>query len=256
MSSRTAILSFVLVLATTATALAAGPALAGNATGNASPQILSATTSTALPLTREYLLTALSRDLVAHYNLEGDLDLELLRAWSPPAQIATTWAITITEYPTVAASSMLLRCRVVVDGNVVAEPTLVVRAALWRDVWAARNQLTFGATFEPSMLEARRIDMFRERDALPAAVGDRSYVFARGVSAGRLLTWRDIARRPLVKKGDMVDVSAIEGTLVVTMKAVAMENGSQGDTVTVRNPDSRKDFAAMVIDENRVQVRF
>jgi flagella basal body P-ring formation protein FlgA len=40
------------------------------------------------------------------------------------------------------------------------------------------------------------------------------------------------------------------------MKALAMENGSQGDTVTVRNPQSRKDFAAMVVDENRVQVRF
>jgi flagella basal body P-ring formation protein FlgA len=40
------------------------------------------------------------------------------------------------------------------------------------------------------------------------------------------------------------------------MKALAMENGAQGDVVTVRNPESRKDFAAQVIDENRVQVRF
>jgi hypothetical protein len=27
-------------------------------------------------------------------------------------------------------------------------------------------------------------------------------------------------------------------------------------TVTVRNPESRKDFAALVVSENRVQVRF
>ena len=53
-----------------------------------------------------------------------------------------------------------------------------------------------------------------------------------------------------------VEVSAVDGMLAVTMKALAMENGAQGDTVTVRNPESRKDFAAMVIDENRVQVRF
>jgi flagella basal body P-ring formation protein FlgA len=40
------------------------------------------------------------------------------------------------------------------------------------------------------------------------------------------------------------------------MKALAMENGAQGDTVTLRNPVSRKDFSALVVDENRVQVRF
>jgi flagella basal body P-ring formation protein FlgA len=40
------------------------------------------------------------------------------------------------------------------------------------------------------------------------------------------------------------------------MKALAMENGAQGDTVTVRNPVSQKNFAAVVVDENRAQVRF
>lgn len=210
----------------------------------------------AVPLTREALLAGVSRELVAHYNLEGDLDLELLRSWSPPPQLAKAWTITVIEYPAVAASSMLLRCRIAAEGKVVAEPQLVVRAALWRDAWLTRSQLTIGATFDPSVLEARRVDLFREREALPAAVGDRSYIFARGVPAGRLLTWNDIARRPLVKKGEIVDVSAVEGTLIVTMKAVAMESGAQGDTVTVRNPESRKDFAAMVVDENRVQVRF
>ncbi|MCX6945752.1 MAG: flagella basal body P-ring formation protein FlgA [Opitutales bacterium] len=40
------------------------------------------------------------------------------------------------------------------------------------------------------------------------------------------------------------------------MKALALENGAQGDTVTLRNPESHKDFSALVIDENHVQVRF
>jgi len=71
-----------------------------------------------------------------------------------------------------------------------------------------------------------------------------------------MLTWRDITRRPLVKKGDIVEVSASTGLLVVTMKALAMESGAQGETVTVRNPESHKNFSAIVVDENRVKVRF
>lgn len=212
--------------------------------------------ATPTPLTRDLLLGELTRKLSAHFNLEGELQLEFIRAWAPPARVASIWELQVLEFPSVAAASMMLRCRILADAAPVTETTFVVRAQLWRDAWATRQPLTIGGSFDPAMLEARRVDLFRDRDALPAAVGDRSYVFARAVTAGRLLTWRDIARRPLVKKGDMVEVSAIDGLLAVTMKALAMENGAQGDTVTVRNPESRKDFAAMVIDENRVQVRF
>ena len=208
------------------------------------------------PLTHEQFVAALTRDVAAHFNLEGDLQLELLRPWAPPARVAATWTVSLVEYPAVPSASMLVRCRVQADNQPVADTSLVLRAALWRDAWAARTPLTNGTIFDPSQLEVRRVDLLRERDVVPAAVGDRTYIFSRSVSAGRLLTWHDIARRPLVKKGDVVEVSASEGQLLVTMKALAMENGAQGDTVTVRNPESQKNFAAVVVDENRVQVRF
>lgn len=213
----------------------------------------------ATPLTRDQLVAAVARDLTTHFNLEGELQLDLLRPWTSPARSATAWDVAVLEYPSVASSSMLIRIRIIADGKVVsstADAALVLRASLWRDVWAARQPLTVGTTFDPAALEARRVDLFREREALPAAVGDRSFIFARAVSAGRMLTWRDITRRPLVKKGDVVEVSANSGQLLVTMKALAMESGAQGDTVTVRNPVSLKNFAAVVVDENRVQVRF
>lgn len=208
------------------------------------------------PLSQETFNAALTRDLAAHFNLEGDLQIEFLRPWSSPDRVARAWQVQITEYPAVAATSMLLRCRILADGESLGDTTLTLRASLWRDAWVARQPLTNGTPFDASLLEARRVDMLRERDALPAAVGDHSFNFVRGVQAGRLLTWRDVARRPLVKKGELVEVSAADGQLVVTMKALAMQNGAQGEVVTVRNLDSKKDFSAFVIDENRVQVRF
>jgi len=208
------------------------------------------------PLARDQLLAALTRELTAHFNPEGELQLELVRPWSPPARVAGSWAVEVLEYPAVLSASMLVRCRLHADGAPVAETPLVLRASLMSDVWLTRVPLTGGALFDPAQLEARRIDLLRERNAVPVAVGDRSYIFARAVPAGRLLTWHDIGRRPLVRKGGLVDVSAAEGQLVITMKALAMENGAQGDTVTVRNPESQKSFAAVVVDENRVQVRF
>jgi flagella basal body P-ring formation protein FlgA len=220
------------------------------------PANLAAEAPVALPFTQEEFTQTLTRELTAHFNLEGDLQLEFLRPWSSPERVALDWQVQITEYPSVAASSMLLRCRILADGQSLGETTLTLRASLWRDAWVARQPLVNNTPFDATQLETRRVDLLRERDALPAAVGDRTFNFVRGVQAGRLLTWRDIARRPLVKKGEMVEVSAADGQLVLTMKALAMQNGAQGEVVTVRNVDSKKDFSAFVIDENRVQVRF
>ncbi len=210
----------------------------------------------AAPLAQDQFLAALNQDLSAHFNLTGELTLELIRPWTPPAQSAVSWSVVVTEYPSVAGSSMLVRCRVLADGVVAAESTLLLRAALWRDAWVSRAPLSIGATFDPSQLDTRRVDVFRERDALPADVGDSSFIFTRALTASRLLSWRDIGRRPLVRKGEMVEVAATEGTLLITLKGLAMENGAQGDTVTVRNLDSKRDIHARVVAENRVQVRF
>jgi flagella basal body P-ring formation protein FlgA len=207
-------------------------------------------------LTQEQFVAALGADLSSHFNLEGELQLELLRPWSAPERAAQSWQVEVTEYPAAPAGSMMLRCRIRGDGAAGAEQTLVLRAALWRDAWYARQPLSNGTRFDPSMLDARRTDFLRDRDALPATAGDGSYDFARGVLAGRLLSWRDIARRPLVHKGEVVDVSATDGLLTINLKGLALQNGAQGETIAVRNPDSKRDFSASVIDEKRVQVRF
>jgi flagella basal body P-ring formation protein FlgA len=210
----------------------------------------------AVPLAQDQFLAALNRDLAAHFNLTGELSVELLRPWTPPTRAAVAWEVVVTEYPTVAANSMLVRCRVLADGDIAADAAFMLRASLWRDVWVARSPQPLGTTFDVAQLDTRRVDLFRERDALPADVGDSSFVFTRNLTPGRLLNWRDVARRPLVRKGEMVEVAATEGSLLITLKGLAMENGAQGDTVTVRNLESKRDIHAQVVAENRVQVRF
>jgi len=208
------------------------------------------------PLTREAFVAALADSLTAHYNLEGELQLELLRTWSAPATVARVWTVDVTEFPSLIATSMLVRGHVLADGRPEAEFFVTLKAAVWRDAWAARQPVAVNTTFDPSLLEVRRIDFLREREALPAAVGDGSFVFTRAIQPNRLLSWRDVARRPLVRKGDVVEVAAVDGMLQVTMKGLAMESGAQGDTVTIRNPESHCDFTAQVVAQNRVQIRF
>jgi flagella basal body P-ring formation protein FlgA len=208
------------------------------------------------PLAQDAFMSALTRDVSAHFNVEGVMQLELLRPWPETRVVSPNWTLSVLEYPQAPSSTMLLRCQVRDEAGVVVEATLAVHAALWRDAWVVRLPVTTGETFDPANLEPRRSDMLRNRDLLPASEGDRSYVFSRSVPVGRMLTWHDIARHPLVRRGDLVVVTAADGLLVVSMKALALENGAQGDTVTVRNTESRKEFTALVTDEDHVQIQF
>ena len=65
-----------------------------------------------------------------------------------------------------------------------------------------------------------------------------------------------LSRRALVRKGEVIDVTATDGALSITMKALAMENGSAGETVRVRNIESKKEFPVLVVADARAQVRF
>jgi flagella basal body P-ring formation protein FlgA len=212
--------------------------------------------SVAAPLTREDFVTALAGNLTDHFNLEGELQLELNRAWLAPVQLAHRWSVAITEYPPMVAPSMLAHCRVHADGQLAGEYTLALRASLWRDAWTARQPVSANAIFDPALLEARRVDFLREREALPTTVGDHSFIFARSIQPHRLLTWRDVSRRPLVRKGELVEVAAIDGLLQVTMRGLALENGAAGDTVTIRNTETKKVISAQVVAENRVLIHF
>lgn len=221
------------------------------------PQSAAAEKVAALPISREQFVAELTTQLSAHLKLEGELQLELTRAWVCPTVAADSpWQLELTEVPARPTSNMVLRCRILANGALIGEWSLVVRAQLWRDAWVTRFPVDRGQTFDTAQVDSRRVDTFRERDTVPAEANDTVFAYTRPITAGRLLTWRDLAKKSLVRKGDIVDVSALDGQLSITMKAQALANGGRGDTVIVRNMESRRDFPALVIAENRVQVRF
>ena len=89
-----------------------------------------ATEPLATPFTHELLLAALTKELAGHFNLEGDLQLELIRPWAPPARIAAGWTLQVLEFPLVASATMMVRCRVLADAAAVAADLQTLRTLL------------------------------------------------------------------------------------------------------------------------------
>src|SRR5476651_254801 len=190
--------------------------------------------SDAAAFTPQAVEAALAHDIAAHFNLDGEFQVTLERPWVPERAVSPGWTLSILEYPNSAQSTMLVRCEVR-DSSGPLSSSVLVHATLWRDAWAVKLPLTPNSAFDASRLEPRRCDMLREQGLIPTSIGDETYVFARGVPVGRMLTWHDVSRHQQVRRGDLIEATATEGMLRISMKVVAMESGVRGDTITVRN---------------------
>lgn len=204
------------------------------------------------------LLAELERQLSLRVQPAGQLRLfPIARLPELPAS-ARLPEVELVEAPVrLTSSSVLLRFRLT-DG----ERTLGLHAATFRvqvlaEVWMPAQRLTPGTILSAGEVVTREVDLVREARAVPA---DPSlfgrYEITRALTPDRALTWQDLAPRALVRKGQLVDVVATEGLLSVSMKGQATRSGALGEVVVVRNLESKREFSAEVIDENKVRVRF
>lgn len=65
-----------------------------------------------------------------------------------------------------------------------------------------------------------------------------------------------LVKIPLIRSGDIVTVIAERSSLRITMTAKAKGSGAFGDTITVQNSISLKEFPAKIIDANTVKIVF
>ncbi len=227
-----------------------------NAQGSAPSVVTSVGTVT---VGEREVLDALQRELSARYSLEGDLKLSLSQAWKPiEIRNGRDWKLFIDQAPQGGLSSRpQVRFHIESAGKEIGSWQESLRASLWRPVWVATRRLDRGATPDASSCALKNMDTLAENLSFVSADTDLSiYEVAQGVGQDRPLTSRDLSLRPLVRKNQLVDVLVSDGALNITMKGLALGTAGAGEMVSVRNPDSRKDFQAKVVGINTVQVKF
>jgi flagella basal body P-ring formation protein FlgA len=82
----------------------------------------------------------------------------------------------------------------------------------------------------------------------------RGAVAKRYVSKGSVLVEGAFDLPPVVRSGSMVAVKLVSGGLTIIASGQAVSDGAMGQLVRVMNLDTRKDFVARVVGENRVEV--
>ena len=204
------------------------------------------------------LLAELERQLSERIQPMGTLRLiPISQIPRLPRSAALPEVVLFTHPSKLTSSSAMLRFRLKSDGQPLGDYAVTFRVQVLAQVWTPGRRMSPGEPLLAGDLSTREADLVREPKAVVAdmdLIGN--YEISRAVTPDRALTWSDITPRALVRKGELVEVVAKGGLLSVSMKGQATRSGSMGEVVTIRNLESKREFSAEVIDENRVRVRF
>lgn len=92
------------------------------------------------------------------------------------------------------------------------------------------------------------------QDAITDAKSVIGMQATRFLTAGQMLSTRDLKRETILKKGQMVKAIFGAEALEISITAQAEESGAVGDVIKVKNVDSNKMFAAKIIDRGVVKI--
>jgi flagella basal body P-ring formation protein FlgA len=209
-------------------------------------------------LTADQLLNEIQKQLVSYFGLKGDLKLSMVQNWRPVRLPSKDFDLTLVDYPSEGVtSSFTLRFKIACGGAQVGEWQIGLRAQLWQSVWVTQGRLDRGQALDRSLLKSQKVDILHEKQTfLPDDADPDGYDVAQGIGAGQAIAKQDVIERPLVHKGDVVEVVAIHGLLDIHMKALALEDGGANALIKMRNLDSNRDFNAQIINENQVKIHF
>jgi len=235
--------------------LVASPLFADE-TSATSPQVVVAVTNTVLDeaaVTK--LLTAALQE--QYTGADGELALRFTRPWVSQNAPAGQPTLKILEMQNSGVTSaFLVRFQIfAASGASLGNWQVPVQAHLWREIHVARSMLKPGVLVADADIALERRDALALRAPLAEfADGDTTLEIAESVPAGSPLFARAVKLRPVVRRGEMTNARLEDGTLSVTMKVQALEDGTPGQIIRLRNLQSARDFSGKVLDEKTVLV--
>ncbi len=140
------------------------------------------------------------------------------------------------------------------DASLVKKFTGSAFINLWKEIASAATGINKGETIQPDNITFMRKNLAYIRGEPWDGRGGPWQVI-RQIGAGETIFLNDIEPMAMIKKGSIVNLIYQKNNLKLTLKAEAMEDGSAGETIQVRNLQSKKQVYGTVQDPNTVIVR-
>lgn len=186
----------------------------------------------------------------------GEIEVRLSRPWRTVSIPDEALEVRLQDLPSSGLQSLIsLKVEVLAAGEAVGQWFQPIQVRHWCEVPVAAASLRRGQALAEAETVLERRDLLASRGilkSLPAAVQD--YELAESLAPGQVLSERSLRLKTVVFRGRRVDARIQAGTLEITTKVEALEDGYPGQSIRVRNPQSKREFRGVVQGEDTVLI--
>ncbi len=187
---------------------------------------------------------------------QGELELRLTPRWTPVSIPDEPLEMKTLELPAGGITrNFVFRAELRTPKETVGTWPLACQARIWHEIWVAAGPLKRGQLLSPNDLIRERRDILGLRDLLETLPPEGAGLeMAENLNPGTPLSQRSLRARPLVRRGDVVEAVVEDGTLTITLKVEVLEEGAFGQSIRVRNPQTKREFRGKVQNEQTIVV--
>lgn len=186
----------------------------------------------------------------------GELELRLARPWIAASVPDEPLTLKILDLPASGPSALFVcRFELSTSNETVGTWQVSLHAKLWREVWLSRTALRRGLLLADAELIRERRDVLSVREALADFDrADASMEIAEYIAPNAPLLLRSLKVKPAMRRGQSAEALVVDGALAISMKVEVLEDGIPGQTIRVRNPQTKRELRGKIQNEQTILV--
>jgi flagellar basal body P-ring formation protein FlgA len=201
----------------------------------------------------EMLRAGLQRDYVGG---RGTLEIHFSRPWQNETVPEEPFTLQLTDVPAAGVLPNLVAGFELWCGKErIGSWQAPLQAHIWQDIPVAHSPVLRGALLRDADITLERRDVLVQREAcIQFPVTDSLLEAATSIQSGMPVSTRLTRMRPVMKKGQLVKAIFQDGPMTISLKVEALEDGSPGQTVRVRNPKTKRELYGKIQTEDLVLI--
>lgn len=141
-----------------------------------------------------------------------------------------------------------------VKDNMTSESLIKVKLRLYKKVVTVRNKIESKTDLNASEFEFKTLDVSL-LNGTPFFSLEEVFSFRTKIklNPGSILIHEALEAKPVIKSGDLVKASLINGNVVITIEANARQEGAVGEVIRVVT-QNKKQYRAKIVDATNVNI--
>ncbi len=204
----------------------------------------------------ETLEAYLRAEIIADYHLDSaDVSISILRSTLTPVDVS---AYNVKAYPLAQGDPVgrfPMRVELYRDGEMTERGSVSLDVRRYADLLVPKQNIRRHEMLVPDMFERKRFDVTSyTEDMLTDFTQLDGCRAAQNLPAGRMIPGRRIEKTPDVEYGAPITIIGKSRLFEIRAKGTALQNGVTGETVKVKNDDSKKILTGTVTGPGTVEI--